>query len=246
MSQFNNIIRSLPPVTKNLLMVNIFIWVVMMILPAGMCGRLMDVCALHYFEAPDFNPVQLFTYMFMHSTASLTHLLFNMFSLFMFGIVLERLLGSRRFLFYYLSCGVGAALIQEVVWSMTLERMIVDGLAQLNHTSKDAVMGYLARNPESLAMNYDFFTTVGASGAIYGVLLAFGMLFPNRPLYLMFIPVPIKAKWMIAGFVVIELLIGLSSANDGIAHFAHLGGMLIGFIMILFWKKKGVVNGPYY
>lgn len=90
------------------------------------------------------------------------------------------------------------------------------------------------------------FTTVGASGAIYGILLAFGMIFPNRPMYLMFIPVPVKAKWMVTGFVVLELLIGLSSAQDGVAHFAHLGGMLIGFLIIIYWKKKGIINGFYY
>lgn len=246
MSQFSNVVRSLPPVTKNLIIINFLVWIVMMVFPARTGDRLMEVCALHYFEAPDFNPAQLFTYMFMHSTGSLTHILFNMFSLFMFGIVLERLLGAKRFLFYYVSCGVGAALIQEGVWALTLENMIVDRLAVMNHTSADLMRTYLSTMPGQMAANLNFFTTVGASGAIYGVLLAFGMLFPNRPLYLMFIPVPVKAKWMIVGFVVFELLIGISTANDGVAHFAHLGGMLVGFLMLLYWKKRGVVNGPYY
>ena len=123
---------------------------------------------------------------------------------------------------------------------------MISELARLNHTSAQLIQEWVARQPDILPMNYNIYNTVGASGAIYGVLLAFGMLFPNRPMYLMFIPVPVKAKWMVAGFVVLELLIGLSSANDGVAHFAHLGGMLVGFLIIFYWKKKGVIHGTYY
>lgn len=238
--------RSLPVVTKNLIIINLLIWLAMVVTGRAENGILMRYGALHYVEASDFNPAQLFTYMFMHDVRSFTHVLFNMFTLFMFGIVLERLLGAKRFIFFYLSCGVGAALIQEGVWALTLPSMVENGLAQLNHTTVENIKQYLAIHPEAYTMNYNFYTTVGASGAIYGVLLAFGMIFPNRPMYLMFIPVPVKAKWMITGFVVIELLIGLSSANDGVAHFAHLGGMLIGFLIILYWKKKGVIHGQYY
>lgn len=246
MSQFNNIMRSLPVVTKNLIIINFIIWLAMMVAGRHDDSLIMRYGALHYVEASDFNPLQLFTYMFMHSTVSFTHLLFNMFTLFMFGVVLERLLGPKRFLFYYLSCGVGAAIIQELVWMATLPAMIEKLLATANHTSVDAIGQWLARNPEIMRDNFNYFSTVGASGAIYGVLLAFGMIFPNRPMYLMFIPVPVKAKWMITGFVVLELLIGLSGARDGVAHFAHLGGMIFGFFMILYWKKKGIIHGGYY
>lgn len=246
MSQFNNIMRSLPVVTKNLIIINFIIWLAMMVAGRHDDSLIMRYGALHYVEASDFNPLQLFTYMFMHSTVSFTHLLFNMFTLFMFGVVLERLLGPKRFLFYYLSCGVGAAIIQELVWMATLPDMIEKLLATANHTSVDAIGQWLARNPEVMRDNFNYFSTVGASGAIYGVLLAFGMIFPNRPMYLMFIPVPVKAKWMITGFVVLELLIGLSGARDGVAHFAHLGGMIFGFFMILYWKKKGIIHGGYY
>ena len=246
MSQFGNIMRALPPVTKNLIIINFIVWLAMMVIPRSLGVDVMKLGALHYIEAPDFNILQLFTYMFMHSTGSFAHILFNMFSLFMFGITLERLFGAKRFLFFYITCGFGAALIQEGVWALTLPDMIIDGLAQANHTSYEAISQWVAAQPHILVDNYDFFTTIGASGAIYGVLLAFGMLFPDRPLYLMFIPVPIKAKWMIVGFVVLELLIGLSSANDGVAHFAHLGGMFVGFLIILYWKKRGMINGRYY
>lgn len=246
MSQFQNIMRALPPVTKNLIIINFIVWLAMMVIPRSLGVDVMKFGALHYIEAPDFNILQLFTYMFMHSTQSFAHILFNMFSLFMFGITLERLFGAKRFLLFYISCGLGAALIQEGVWALTLPDMIIRGLAEANHTSIDAIRQWVAAQPQILTNNYDFFTTIGASGAIYGVLLAFGMLFPDRPLYLMFIPVPIKAKWMIVGFVILELLIGLSSANDGVAHFAHLGGMLVGFLIILYWKKRGIINGRYY
>lgn len=203
---------------------------------------------LHYFSAPDFNPAQLFTYMFMHSTDNFAHILFNMFALFMFGITLERVLGKARFLFYYISCGIGAALIQELVWSFTWEDMFVKQIAMLNGLDYADVRAYISSGMIQLYVDQfqNMLVTVGASGAIYGILLAFGMLFPNQPLYLMFIPIPIKAKWMVLGYGVLELLIGISQANDGVAHFAHLGGMIFGFLIILYWKKKGLFNGGRY
>ena len=247
-----NIFSAIPPVTKNLIIINFIIWLAMMIVPSRTGFDITKLWALHYFEASDFNPVQLLTYMFMHSTRDFAHILFNMFTLFMFGITLERVIGSQRFLFYYLSCGIGAALIQELVWSFTWQDAAVKTLANLYHVDfpemRDVIQQVLSGKPignvrENLMAFQNMYVTVGASGAIYGVLLAFGMLFPNRPLYLMFVPVPIKAKWMVIGYGAIELLIGLSQANDGVAHFAHLGGMIFGFIMIYYWKKKGIVHG---
>ena len=247
-----NIFSAIPPVTKNLIIINFIIWLAMMIVPTLTGFDITKFGALHYFEASDFNPVQLVTYMFMHSTRDFAHILFNMFTLFMFGITLERVIGSQRFLFYYLSCGIGAALIQELVWSFTWQDAAVKTLANLYHVDfpemRDVIQQVLSGKQignvrENLMAFQNMYVTVGASGAIYGVLLAFGMLFPNRPLYLMFVPVPIKAKWMVIGYGAIELLIGLSQANDGVAHFAHLGGMIFGFIMIYYWKKKGIVHG---
>lgn len=242
-----NLFAAMPPVTKNLIIINVAIWLLMMFIPS-LSEKLTHYCALHFWGASDFNAAQLFTYMFMHDVHSFAHILFNMFTLFMFGITLERVLGSQRFLFYYLSCGIGAALVQEIVWQLTW----VDILAGWINSSygsgiveaRDVILQANALGQPIPILNS--LLTVGASGAIYGVLLAFGMIFPNRPLYLMFVPIPIKAKWMVIGYGVLELLIGLSAANDGVAHFAHLGGMLFGFFMIWYWKKKGIVHGDFY
>ncbi|MCM1484328.1 MAG: rhomboid family intramembrane serine protease [Muribaculaceae bacterium] len=248
MSRFQQIFSSIPIVTKNLIIINFIIWLFMMV-----CGQRMDVDvirigALHYFSASDFNPAQLITYMFMHSTSDFAHILFNMFTLFMFGITLERVLGPGRFLFYYLSCGIGAALVQEGVWALTWHDTFTKLLANLNGVDFATMSAAI---DQAMAMGQDLpflnsMVTIGASGAIYGVLLAFGMIFPNRPLYIMFIPVPIKAKWMVIGYGVIELLIGLSQPGSTVAHFAHLGGMIFGVLIILWWKRKGVINGTYY
>lgn len=241
----NDIFRALPPVTKNLIIINFIVWLAMMVLPARLGVDIISLGGLHYFGASDFNPVQLFTYMFMHSTRSFAHILFNMFTLFMFGVVLERVLGSGRFLFYYISCGVGAALVQEGVWALTWEDFFTKELANLNNVDFGTMHAAIQ---QAIDMGQDLpflnsLVTIGASGAIFGILLAFGMLFPNRPMYIMFIPVPVKAKWMVLGYGALELLIGLSEASDGVAHFAHLGGMIFGFLIMLYWKRKGIVHG---
>ncbi|MCI9606620.1 MAG: rhomboid family intramembrane serine protease [Muribaculaceae bacterium] len=239
-----SIFSNIPPVTKNLIIINFIVWLAMMLSPR-IASLFTDYGALHFFKASDFNPAQLLTYMFMHSTTDFAHILFNMFTLFMFGITLERVLGSPRYLFYYISCGIGAAVVQELVWAFTWQDIFVKPLANMNGITFDmarqAIDSAVAEGMELPFLNQ--LITVGASGAIYGVLLAFGMIFPNMPLYIMFIPVPIKAKWMVIGYGAIELLIGLSHATDGVAHFAHLGGMIFGFIMILIWKKQGVIHG---
>jgi len=243
-----NIFAALPPVTKNLIIINFLIWLVMMVAPYSFQEKLIHYGALHFWGASDFNPAQLITYMFMHDVRSFAHILFNMFTLFMFGITLERVLGSQRYLFYYLSCGIGAALVQELVWQISWVD-IAAGWINQGYGTGIAEAREILHQAQAAGQNIPLlnsFVTLGASGAIYGVLLAFGMIFPNRPLYLMFVPVPIKAKWMVAGYGVIELLMGLSTANDGVAHFAHLGGMIFGFLMIWYWKKKGVVHGDFY
>ncbi len=234
----------IPPVTKNLIIINALIWLAMMVLPNRLGIDFVRYGGLHYITAPDFNVVQVISYMFMHSTQGIAHLFFNMFTLFMFGITLERVLGSPRYLFYYISCGIGAAIVQEIVWAFTWQDIFVKPLANLNGTTFDAMREAIASaTAQGLELPFlNQLLTVGASGAIYGVLLAFGMIFPNMPLYIMFIPVPVKAKWMVIGYGAIELLIGLSHATDGVAHFAHLGGMIFGFIMILIWKRQGIIH----
>lgn len=245
----SSIIGRIPPVTKNLLAINILIWAIMALLPK--VGHALDSqLALYYIESPAFKPFQLITYMFLHS--GFTHLFFNMFALWMFGSVIERALGSKRFLIYYLSCGFGAALIQEGVFAIMIAKyhniftpqefeLIVKRGLNLIQT------GYNYTDPSAGTLNALVNgQVVGASGAIYGVLLAFGMLFPNQPIYLMFIPIPIKAKWMVLGYGVLELLLGISGAASNVAHWAHLGGMLIGVFMILYWKKRGDLNNRWY
>lgn len=232
--------RSMPPVTKNLLMVNVLIFVFMAIM--GRDNVINQYCALHYFTSPYFNPAQLITYMFIH--AGFTHLFFNMFALFMFGPSIEWAFGSKRFLFYYISVGIGAALVQEGVYAIMLhkyyamfpaqemEQIIEQGaiLLKTGRTFADPVLGEI-----NMLVNG---ATIGASGAIYGILLAYGMLWPDRELMLLIPPVPIKAKWMVIGYGALELLLGVTGASSGVAHFCHLGGMLFGFLIILYWKKQ--------
>lgn len=239
----------MPPVVKNLLIINVLIWLVMALVPAA-DHAFTKYLALYYFTSPGFYPFQLFTYMFLHG--GFTHLFFNMFALLMFGGIIERALGSQRFLLYYMACGIGAGLIQEGVSAifvsryeamlppMAAQQVIEQGwnLLQTNMTFSDptaATLNALVNSP-----------LVGASGAIYGVLLAFGMLFPNQPVYIWFIPIPVKAKWLVVGYGVLELAYGLGGVADNVAHFAHLGGMLIGLVMILYWKKKGTFNGHWF
>ena len=242
MNNFGLAFRNMPPVTKNLIAICVVVFVAGLVPQIG--NNLMKYCALHFYDASNFNLAQLVTYMFLHG--NFPHIFFNMFTLFMFGITLEYVMGSRRFLTYYMVCGIGAAVIQQIVWALTLPDMITQELASLNRMPFEQMANIMALDPSILARNLEMFSTVGASGAVYGVLLAFGMLFPNRPLYLMFLPVPIKAKWMVFIWGGMELLLGMSSASDGIAHFAHLGGMIFGFILMIYWKKKGLVRGDFY
>lgn len=228
---------NIPPVTKNLIIVNFIIWLAMQIPSIG--SPLMRYGALHYFTNPDFNVVQLLSYMFIH--ANFMHLFFNMFALWMFGMVIERRLGSQKFIIYYLSCGLGAALIQLGVFAV----MVSHYEAYLTSDMIDMVMQgrYNPMEPATLRLAELIYTPiVGASGAIYGVLLAFGMLYPNQRIYLYFIA-PVKAKWVIIGYAAIELLQAMNNnAADNVAHVAHLGGMLIGLIIILWWRKNGTLN----
>jgi membrane associated rhomboid family serine protease len=188
---------------------------------------------LHFFLASDFNLAQLVTYMFMH--ANFQHIFFNMFAVWMFGRTLEQVLGSKRFLTYYMICGIGAGLVQELV-------QYVQYAMELSHYEN--VNTGLAIIPMAEFLN--MMTTVGASGAVYGILLAFGMLFPESKMFVFPIPFPIKAKFFVIGYAVIELFAGFGSSGDGVAHFAHLGGMIFGFLLIMYWRKKNKNNGQFY
>ena len=145
-------------------------------------------------------------------------------------MLLERVMGAKRYIFFYISCGLGAALVQELVWQFSIGDL--SGYTGVN-TGSEVI---------SVDQFYNLLITVGASGAVFGILLAFGMLFPNMPLYIMFIPIPVKAKWAVLGYGLIELFFGVTGSMDHVAHFAHLGGMLFAFIIIMYWKKKGVFD----
>lgn len=239
-----NAIDRIPPVTRALLIINIAIWLVMAFSPS-INEKLTNFGGLHYFTSPGFNPAQLITYMFVH--AGFTHVFFNMFALFFFGPPLENALGRPRYLFLYISCGIGAALIQEGVFAIEVSSLmdkvdaLMPGMAQqvIDEGWAPMLQGYNFSNPLLAQLNVMVNgATVGASGAVFGLLLAFAMLWPNVPMYIMFIPVPIKAKWMVAGYAAIELLCGLGSYMSNVAHFAHLGGMIFAFFIIWYWRRQ--------
>lgn len=217
----------IPTVTKNLLIINVLCFFGMIVAERYRID-LNDYLGLHFVLADNFNPVQFFTYMFMH--ANFSHIFFNMFAVWIFGSVLERLWGPQKFLFFYVVCGLGAGFVQELVQTVTYFSMGLNDYETV-----------LLPSGETLPMGtfLNSWCTVGASGAIYGILLGFGMNFPNERLFVFPIPVPIKAKYFVIGYAVIELLLGISNnVHDNVAHFAHLGGMLFGFLIILYWRHN--------
>lgn len=226
-------LNSIPVVTKNLIIINLLFWLASLVLPrAGI--DLVKLFGLHFPGVKDFYFFQLVTYMFMHDTQSFAHILFNMFGVYMFGRILENVWGPKRFLTFYLVTGIGAGIVQELVWLYSIQSFASANGVTLAHL--------IAADP---SLNY--LVTIGASGAVFGILLAFAMLFPNVPLFLMFIPVPIKAKYFVIIYGLIELFMGVSSfGGDSVAHFAHLGGMLFGYFLVRYWKKKDAQNGRYF
>ena len=218
--------KNLPIVTRNLLVINCVVYLLQLVLEQ----RGTDLTAslgLHFVLADHFNPVQFVTYMFLHG--SFTHLFFNMFSLWMFGRIVEQAMGTQRFIVFWLVCGIGAGLCQEV-WQTG--QYLAEGLYQY-----DGVNTGYSVIPMGAAL--DSWTTIGASGACYGVLLAFGMAYPNERIMLLIPPIPIKAKYFVVGYAAIEVVSAFTSSGN-IAHFAHLGGMIFGLGLILWWKHKGV------
>ncbi|MDE5808138.1 MAG: rhomboid family intramembrane serine protease [Muribaculaceae bacterium] len=247
----SNFLKEIPPVTKNLIIVNLIIWLAMVLFPHQIGYFISNRLGLHYIGASLFNPAQIITYMFVHSTDNFLHILFNMFTLWMFGRILEQVWGSQRFFIFYMICGMGAGLVQEGVWALIWQHEYISGIAHLNGLTyahmKEVVDAAIAAGDtqflEAVAQFKNMLVVVGASGAIFGLLLGFAFVFPNMPLYLFFIPVPIKAKYMVIGYGVIEFFLGIGGAQSTVAHFAHLGGMLFGLILLLYWKKKGTLGG---
>lgn len=217
--------RNLPTVTRYLLVANLMIYLL-----ASVMERygvyLNNIGGLHYCAAESFHWWQPVTYMFLH--ANFSHLFFNMFAVWMFAPMIENEWGERRFLIYYLVCGLGAAFVQEGVWALMLGNMSGSyGAAALSQYAY-------------------FLNTIGASGAVFGILFAFGWLYPDVPMFILFIPVPIRARVFVIIYALVELFAGLGSVTgltaDHVAHFAHLGGLLFGWLLILYWKKTNWRN----
>lgn len=231
----------LPPVVKNLIIINGLFYLATLVLGNTMNIDLSDLLGLHYFGSSQFSPYQFISYMFMHGNIS--HIFFNMFALWMFGSVLEQVWGPKKFLIYYMVTGIGAAVIQMLVIYIQVYNaelsLTADQIAQVRETGYE-----ILKNNQNFAdpmmgkLNALYnMTTIGASGAVFGLLLAFGMLFPNSLIYLYFF-IPIKAKWFVIIYGAIELFSGVAYTGSNVAHFAHLGGMIFGFFLIIYWKKK--------
>ena len=216
--------NNIPSMTKNLLIVNFLAFVATWVLELRGID-LTSLLGLHFFIASDFHIYQFVTYMFLHG--GLTHIFFNMFALWMFGSVIERVWGPKKFLFYYIVCGIGAGVAQEVVQYATY---MYEDMGAYQYVNVNGVQ-------VTTDAYINLWTTIGASGAVYGILLAFGMIFPNERLFIIPFPFPIKAKWLIVGYIAIELFSAMSGPGDGVAHMAHLGGMLFGFLLIRYWQK---------
>jgi len=236
---------SMPPVVKNLLIINVLVFLACIVFYSTLDIRIDKFLGLNYFGNGNFQFYQIVTYMFLHSYPNPSHIFFNMFALYMFGRTLESVWGSKRFLFFYLVTGIGAALIQEAVYAIRIYQIASQLPPELvnivkNEGAEVLEQGKNYTNDLMGRLNILRNTvTVGASGSIYGLLLAFGMLFPNTIIMLMIPPIPLKAKYMVIIFALVSLWLGISGRMQSVAHFAHLGGMLFGFFLIWRWKKKG-------
>jgi membrane associated rhomboid family serine protease len=215
---------ALPPVIKNLLILNGLVWLAQITIGRQGIFDIENIFALHYFESYYYKPWQFISYMFLHDPNNFMHILFNMFGLWMFGSTLENLWGSKRFLVFYLICGVGAALVHMgALWYdvRQLENAFIQGII----SERDFYGG----------LNV---ATMGASGAVMGIFAAFAYSFPNTQLFIIPIPFPIKAKWAMIGLIALDLFGGFSSRSSGVAHFAHVGGALVGILILMIWNKK--------
>lgn len=227
-----NNFRNIPTVTKSILIISVLAFLATSLLSSKV--DLVRILGLHYFLASDFKPYQFVTYIFMHG--SIMHIFFNMFAVFMFGAVLENLWGPRRFLIFYIFTGLGAALTQLAVYYFHISPILQEWQAAYNATHDYMVQTQMLEDKKQFLNQ---FVVVGASGSLFGLLIAFGILFPNAELMMLFLPIPIKAKYFVAIYGAIELFSGLANnANDNVAHFAHLGGMLFGFILLMIWRQK--------
>ena len=235
--------RSLPEIVKQLIIINILFFLG----STRLENTAYDLLALHYPQNPKFAPWQVVTHMFMHG--SINHILFNMFGLWMFGGTLAQMWGRNKFLFFYLSTGLGAAAFQLGInyfqISTVLEKLVEAGYSAtaltetLQSRQYNTLLNVISRTELDQLLTSYYMSMVGASGALYGILVAFAFLFPNTELMIIFLPIPIKAKYFVPILLASDLFFGFSSYSLGpIAHFAHLGGAVTGYIMMWYWKKQ--------
>lgn len=236
MSRFNfGRASSTPPVVKNLIIINVVAFVIYWFLVSSGAIDLNYRLGMFYIGSPLFKPWQVVTHMFMHG--GFMHIFFNMWALWIFGKTLESVWGGKRFLIYFFVTGLGAAFLHQLVMYFELSGTINAVKAQYNFDTITLQRLVELANTHPGLYNALRTPTVGASGAVFGILLAFGMLFPNTPLFIIPFPFPIKAKWLVIGYGALELYLGVTRPGSSIAHFAHLGGMIFGFILIKYWNK---------
>jgi membrane associated rhomboid family serine protease len=225
--------QSIPPVVKNLIILNVIVVLIQFISSKSGSPWMENFFALHDVRSSFFKPHQIVTYMFLHSTDTIFHILFNMLILWMFGSILENYWGSKRFLIFYIVCGIGAALLHLLI----IYRELTPAYDTLNSLPFHEQLAY--RLEPNFNINE---ATLGASGAIFGCMVAFGLLFPNSLIYI-YALIPVKAKWAVLAYVLYELFLGVkNSAGDNVAHWAHLGGGLAGLILVFYWRKTDRKN----
>lgn len=226
---------NLSPVVKNLLIINIICFLPFLLLNDSKVELLYNITSAHYFDSYLFKPWQPITYMFMHG--GWAHIIFNMFALYSFGSIVEYQMSSQRFVLFYFICGLGGIAMQMIVQAYEVHAIT----GHFTLAASQLQESYLPYGVNAQKL-YDIYNSsvVGASGAIFGLLIAFGMIYPNAELMILFIPVPVKAKYIIPVYVLIELSMGVGQfGGDNVAHFAHLGGALIGFILVKLWRLQG-------
>ncbi len=231
---------AIPEITKNLIIINVLMYLATMVMPS-----LSHHLALYPLMSQHFQPYQIVTHMFMHDSSGIGHIFFNMFALFMFGGEIERAFGPKKFLFYYLMTGLGAAFLHSTIHYLEayqlMQNLDTNSINMVLLEGRGIILNgqnYINSDAASLNSLVNI-PVVGASGAVYGLLAAFGLLYPNRIIYLIIPPIPLKAKYFVLIFGVIELYLGISNAQTGVAHFAHLGGAIFGILLMLFWRKQG-------
>jgi membrane associated rhomboid family serine protease len=241
MNRFGGGYLSMPPVVKNIIFINVLMLLAYYAAKSAFGIDLNGLLGLYFPKSEQFMPVQIVTHMFMHG--GIWHIFFNMYALYIFGQVLENVWGPKRFFIYYIICGLGAALTHEAVIGYQYAHLAAslspdDLQAVLRQGTEMFRQGVAFQDPDMLKLQLLLNTpTVGASGAIFGVLLAFGVLFPNTQLMLLFPPIPIRAKYFVIIYGAIELYLAVTQPGSNIAHAAHLGGMLFGYILIRYWRK---------